>query len=49
MLRRLLVELGREHAQDGSIYSYSSVLNLVASTVKANKATTAYANIFIGP
>ena len=32
--------------EGGGIYSYGSVLTLVASTVKGNKATTAYPDIY---
>ncbi len=35
--------------EGGGIYSLDSVLTLVASTVKGNKATTAFDNIFDGP
>ena len=35
--------------EGGGIYSYGGVLTLVASTVKGNKATTGYADIFIAP
>ena len=35
--------------EGGGIYSYGSVLTLVASTVKGNKATTGFADIFVGP
>ncbi len=36
-------------AEGGGIYSYNSVLTLLASTVKDNKATPASDDIFIGP
>jgi hypothetical protein len=35
--------------EGGGIYSNDGVLTLVASTVKGNKATTGYDNIFDGP
>jgi hypothetical protein len=35
--------------EGGGIYSDNSVLTLVASTVKGNKASTAYDDIFVGP
>jgi hypothetical protein len=35
--------------EGGGIYSYNSVLTLVASTVKGNKATTGFDDLFVGP
>ena len=35
--------------EGGGIYSYGGVLTLVASTVKGNKATTGYDDIFVHP
>jgi hypothetical protein len=35
--------------EGGGIYSYNSLLTLLASVVKGNKATTAYDDIFSGP
>jgi hypothetical protein len=35
--------------EGGGIYSFNSVLNLLNTTVKGNKATTAFDNIFEGP
>jgi hypothetical protein len=36
-------------AEGGGIYGYNSILALLASIVKGNKATTAFDDIFIGP
>ena len=33
----------------GGIYSYNSVLTLVATKVKGNKASTAFDDLFVGP
>jgi hypothetical protein len=35
-------------AEGGGIYSYNTILTLLASTVKGNKATTAFDDIFMG-
>jgi hypothetical protein len=35
--------------EGGGIYSFKSVLTLVNTNVKGNKATTAYDDIFNGP
>ena len=40
---------GTTLGEGGGIYSYGSVLTLVASTVKGNKATTGFADIFFRP
>jgi hypothetical protein len=40
---------GTVEGEGGGIYSYNSVLTLLASIVKGNKASTAYDDIFSGP
>jgi hypothetical protein len=35
--------------EGGGIYSLNSILTLLASIVKGNKATTAFDDIFVGP
>ena len=40
---------GTVEGEGGGIYAYDTALTLVNTTVKGNKATTAYDNIFDGP
>jgi hypothetical protein len=40
---------GTALGEGGGIYSFGGVSTLVASTVKGNKATTAFDDIFDGP
>jgi hypothetical protein len=35
--------------EGGGIYAYDSVLTLLATTVKGNKATTGFDDVFNGP
>ena len=40
---------GTVQGEGGGIYSFDGVLTLVGSTVKGNKATTAFDDVFDGP